>query len=192
MKLYEILNFQVWRSVCGVLHQIRTLTWANEDLADSFDVFVTDTLRPVLDSVGLIPHPGESPNKSRLRASLLPVLAGLQDPAVLAFAREQFRGATESDSPVPGNLRDGVFRGVMVEAGRQELRHMLMLYRQSELAEERVAVLQALGKAQHVDILAEVMEFALSPEVHAQDALLILVSAASSRCGHRHAWNFFV
>jgi len=69
---------------------------------------------------------------------------------------------------------------------------MLMLYRTSQLAEDRVAVLQALGKAQNMDILAEVMEFALSSEVHAQDALLILVSAASARVGHRHAWNFFV
>jgi len=111
----------VWRSVCGVLQQLRTLTWARhgEDVADAFDIFVANTLRPVLDRVGLSPRPGESSNDSRLRASLLPVLAGLREQAVLAFAKEQFKLASESGTPVPGNLRDGVYRGVMVDAGRQ-------------------------------------------------------------------------
>ena len=60
------------------------------------------------------------------------------------------------------------------------------------MAEERVSVLSALGVAGDRDILSQVMEFALSPEVHAQEALAILATSATSRTGHRFTWNFFV
>ncbi len=184
----------VWRSVCGILQQVRTLTWPTEELADQFDQFCLEVLRPVLSRVGHLPRPGESNSDSLLRAALLPMLAVLRDEETARVSRELFQGHVDDLSPVPGGVRDGVYRAVMATAtaGRRTLDQMLMLYRQSELAEERVAILGALGKAQDPDVLAKVLEFALSPEVHAQEALLVIVSAASSRVGHRFAWNFFV
>ncbi len=183
----------VWRSVGGILQQIRTLTWPTEELADQFDQFCLDMLRPVLAKVGHMPRAGESNANSLLRAALLPMLAVLRDEEMARVAHELFQAHVDDLSPVPGSLRDGVFRAIMAGAtGQHVLQQMLMLYRQSELAEERVSILGALGKAQDPDILAQVLEFALSPEVHAQEALLVLVSAAQSRIGHRFAWNFFV
>ncbi len=70
---------------------------------------------------------------------------------------------------------------------------MLTLYRQSELAEDRVSILQALGKASNQDVLERALQFCFDEnnDVPAQEAPLALMAAASARSGHRHSWAFF-
>lgn len=182
----------VWRTVCGVLQQVRTLTWSMDELANSCDQFCLDMLRPVLARVGFMPSPKEPSSDSTLRSVLLPMMAMLKDEEVLRQSVELFRHHLDEIAPVPGSIRDGVFRAAMAGGGQQTLNQMLMLYRQTELAEERVSILSALGMAQEPDMLAQVLEFALSPDVHTQEAMLVICSVASTRVGHRFAWNFFM
>ena len=61
-------NVSVWKSVCGILHQIRTLTWPNEETANLFDQFCLNNLKPVLDHTGMMHmDPKETSNITLLR-----------------------------------------------------------------------------------------------------------------------------
>ncbi len=137
-------NAMVWRAVCGVLQQIRSLTWPDQvgsvhgsghlpvipidcflqDLADRFDLFCLDMLRPLLASVGVVPRGGEDEDDedaALLRSSLLPVLAMLREEEVLAFAKDAFKAQLAEVALVAPSIRDGVYRAVMVDASLRTL-----------------------------------------------------------------------
>ncbi len=182
----------VWKAVIGALQQVRTLTWDNDELADQFDQFCLDVLKPVLDKTGVHPRHGEADNDAMLRASVFSMLAALGDPAVLQVGAEMFRAHADEVGPVPASLRGAVFRSVMAKAGMATLDQVLSLYRQTELAEDRVSILSALGCAEDPNVLARGLEFALSKEeVEPQEAINTMSTAAASRHGFRLMWSFF-
>ena len=127
------------------------------------------------------PRPGESDNDTMLRATVFTKLAVLCEPMVLQAAAEMFRSHIEEVAAVPASLRAAVFRGVMVKATMSTLSQMKALYRLTELAEDRVSILSALGCAEDPNVLTRSLEFALSDEVEPQEAINTLVTAAASR-----------
>lgn len=198
----------VWKAVCGILHQVQTLTWPSDDMANLFEQFCLDTLQPVIARVGHIPNPKESSNDTILRSIVFCVLANLGEEQTLTVAKELFRNHVESIAPgtqhliffpqliychsllmffhtVPASLREAVFRAVMVNANQQTLQQMLMVFRGAELAEERVAILHALGCAHDPNILSQCLEFSLSSTVHPQEAIALIVSASLNRYGYK-------
>ena len=194
VKLFREIetSVAVWRKVIGVLHQIRSLTWSSEDTANAFEQFCIETLRPLLDSVGINPRSEDSDNATMLRATVFSKLAVLRDPMVLQAAAEMFRSHVEEVGVIPASLRAAVFRGVMVKANLTTLSQMKTLYRQTELAEDRVSMLSAIGCAGDPNVLTHSLEFALSDEVEPQEAINTLVTAAASRQGYKLTWTFFV
>lgn len=194
VKLFREIetSVAVWRKVIGVLHQIRSLTWSSEDIANAFEQFCIETLRPLLDKIGINPRSEDSDNDTMLRATVFSMLAVLQDPMVLQAAAEMFRAHVVEVGVIPASLRSAVFRGVMVKATLSTLSQMKTLYRQTELAEDRVSILSAIGCAEDPNVLTHSLEFTLSDEVEPQEAINTLVAAAASRQGYKLMWSFFV
>ena len=194
VKLFREIetNVAVWRKVIGVLHQIRTLTWSSEDTANAFEQFCIETLRPLLDKVGINPRSEDNDNDTMLRATVFSKLAVLRDPTILQAAAEMFRAHVEEVGVIPASLRAAVFRGVMVKATLSTLIQVKTLYRQTELAEDRVSILSAIGCSEDPNVLTQSLEFALSDEVEPQEAINTLVAAAASRQGYKLTWTFFV
>lgn len=185
-------NAIVWKSICRVLHQFRTLTWPEKEFGDTFDNFCLDILRPVLARIGgVVPRSQERPNESLLRATLISRLAELDDANVTAQCLNLFTAHCNENGFIPHSIRESVFRAVMRSGNRQTFNQMLTLYRQSELAEDRVLILSALGSSKNQDVLDEVLRFSMSAEVHPQETLHVLINASASREGHALTWSFF-
>jgi puromycin-sensitive aminopeptidase len=68
---------------------------------------------------------------------------------------------------------------------------MLGLYRATDLQEEKERISRALGTIANVDILMEVIKFAMSEEVRAQDAVFVIISVAMNPKGRDPTWEFF-
>ncbi|TRY75825.1 hypothetical protein TCAL_11865 [Tigriopus californicus] len=184
-------NAMVWKSVCRILQQFRTLTWSNEDLANSFEEFCLQTLRPVLDNLGYHVKSNETHNDTLLRSVLFTRLADLGDQNVQALAKDMFQQHIDETFLIPRGMKEAVFRAVMETATQTTFQQMLMLYRNYELAEDRVGVLHALGCAQDPNILSQALNFAVSPEVQPQESITVLIAASSTRHGHKMMWQFF-
>ena len=65
------------------------------------------------------------------------------------------------------------------------------MYRESDLSEEKVRILCALGTMQNEELLKKFLDFSLTDEVKAQDLLSILLNVATSKIGMTNAWTFF-
>ena len=196
LKMVELfkdfeMSVTVWKNVSGILHQIHTLTWPTEDTANLMNQFCLEMYKPVLSKIGFQPRPDESYSDTMLRCTLFPILAILGDEEVQAAAKEMFKNHVDGTVVIQSGFRDSVFRSVMVTANQQTYEQMLMLYREAEFAEDRVVILGSLGCAQDRNILTQCLEFSLSPEVHAQESLSVLVSASSNRFGYKLVWQFF-
>ena len=214
VKLFREIETSVvvWRKVIGVLHQIGSLTWSLEETANAFDQFCIEILNPVfirfflspseayshifhlqlLERTGMHPRSEDSDNDTMLRATVFSKLAVLHEPRVLQAAADMFRAHVEEVSIIPASLRAAVFRGVMVKATLSTLSQIKTLYRKTELAEDRVSILSAIGFCECPNTLSSALEFALSEEVEPQEAINTLVAAASSRQGYMLTWRFFV
>ena len=88
-------------------------------------------------------------------------------------------------------MRDAIYKAVMTNATRQTFNQMKSLYRNAELAEEKNRILLAMGYSQEPNVVAQVLEFALSMEVPPQDSIVTLSSVASNRYSYKQAWTFF-
>jgi puromycin-sensitive aminopeptidase len=68
---------------------------------------------------------------------------------------------------------------------------MLELYRTTDLHEEKNRISRALGSIRDMDLLKEVLNFAMSDEVRAQDAVFVIASVAMNPNGRDLTWNYF-
>ena len=182
LQTYICGEWMVLKSEFSIVLPPRSLTWGDsEDGANAFDQFCIDILSVPFSRVGTHPRLGESDNDTMLRATVFTKLAVLCEPMALQAAAEMFRSHIEEVAAVPASLRGAVFRGVMVKATMSTLSQMKALYRLTELAEDRVSILSALGCAEDPNVLTRSLEFALSDEVEPQEAINTLVTAAASR-----------
>ena len=60
-------SFTVWRAVIGILHMIRVLTWEMEEMADSFDTFCSQILKPFLTELGFDTNFNDSTHEKQCR-----------------------------------------------------------------------------------------------------------------------------
>lgn len=68
---------------------------------------------------------------------------------------------------------------------------MLDLYRATDLHEEKDRISRSLGSIRDVELLKKVVQFAMSGEVRAQDAVFVIISVAMNPKGRDMTWNFF-
>ena len=68
---------------------------------------------------------------------------------------------------------------------------MLDLYRATDLHEEKDRISRALGSIRDVELLKKVIQFAMSGEVRAQDAVFVIVSVAMNSMGRDMTWDYF-
>ncbi len=67
---------------------------------------------------------------------------------------------------------------------------MVALNKKSDLQEEKVRILRALTRFRDASVVKQVLDFALSGEVRAQDTYVILAGFGSNPSGRHAAWNF--
>ena len=169
LSKYET-SIAVWRSVAGVLHQIRTLTWFDEGLADHYDRFCLDVFKPLLTKIGysavhvLSPIAAPAPSDDSADASLCRGLlyyycAVYGDQEVRDHARVVFQNHVNGSALIPCQMRDAIYRAVMVDASQATFEQLRGLYKATEAAEERNRILMAFGYCESRDILAQVLYY---------------------------------
>jgi puromycin-sensitive aminopeptidase len=64
------------------------------------------------------------------------------------------------------------------------------LEKRADLHEERIRLLGALTRFQQKELLQDVLERSMSPEVRSQDTVLVVIAVAGNRHGKDLAWEF--
>lgn len=83
------------------------------------------------------------------------------------------------------------YRAVSQSANKSDYEELLNLYRATDLHEEKDRISRALGSISSVELLQQVIQFAMSDEVRAQDSVFIIASVAINPLGRDLSWTYF-
>lgn len=95
---------QVWQRAAGILGGLYGYSDGNPTRQAALQKLATARLGPVLDRLGWTPRQGESDNEAILRNTLIGVLGGMGDPAVVAEARRRYAASSSDPAAIPGSL----------------------------------------------------------------------------------------
>jgi len=181
-------NFSVWMVIARSLESLDTVL-SQEDYREAFRGFARGFFRPIARAKGWEKTPSDTHLDVMLRALVLRNLGGYGETSTVEEARGRFetfmrRGGLDPD------LRQVVYTLVAENGGEKEWAELLKIYDATDLHEEKVRVLRAMGAFRHEEILTEVLQFSLSERVRAQDTPIAIISVASHPLGRALAWEF--
>lgn len=110
----------------------------------------------------------------------------------MTFSRShRFYLHKEGKQSLPADLRMPCYKAVLQSADKAVYEEMLNLYRATDLHEEKDRISRALGSIRNVELLQKVIQFAMSDEVRAQDAVFVIASVAVNPLGRDLSWAYF-
>ncbi|CAN1120838.1 Aminopeptidase M1 [Linum perenne] len=135
---------------------------------------------------------GESHLDSLLRGEILRVLALFGHGPTLTEANRRFQAYLEDRNTLLllPDIRQATYVAVMQKVSTQNTwgyESLLRVYRETDLSQEKTRVLGALASCPDPEIVHQVLNFLLTPEVRTQDAALGL---AVSKEGRETAWKW--
>ncbi|GAB2223006.1 hypothetical protein Droror1_Dr00017140 [Drosera rotundifolia] len=153
--------------------------------------FINLFLYPI-EKLGWEPRQGESHLNAMLREELLNGLVQLGHDSTVNEAIRRFEAFLDDRSSplLPPDIRKASYVAVMrrvTKSNRAGYEDLLRVYRETDLSQEKTRILSSLGSSRDPDIILEVLNFLLSPEVRSQDAIFGL---AVSREGRETAWTW--
>ncbi|XP_044269903.1 puromycin-sensitive aminopeptidase [Tribolium madens] len=184
-------DYTVWSSINNVLVKLNMLL-SYTDCAEDFKTYQKRILSKIYKRLGWNPKATERHLDTLLRGLVLGRLSWLDDEDTIAEAKKRFEGHVNSSQTLPADLRSACYKTVLRAGGEDVYNTLLKLYRSVDLHEEKDRISRALGAAKDPEILSQVLKFAISEEVRAQDTVFVIISVAISRVGRDLAWRFFV
>eukprot|EP00741_Cyanophora_paradoxa_P021665 tig00000241_g20911.t1 len=153
-------EYAVWSELSGTLDEL-SLLLGEEPFYDKFEAFGRALFRPAYQRLGWEQRPSDSHLTVLLRSIVLSNMGHFGTRSVLVMH------GTEAD-----------YEGV------------LRVMRESELHEEKIRCLRALGAAERPELIKRTLDLSLSDEVRSQDTVYVLGSLAGNRLAREPMWDF--
>ncbi|CAI0448373.1 unnamed protein product [Linum tenue] len=166
---------------------------ATPELLNSVNQFFINLSMNSAKRLGWDPKQGESHLDSMLRGDILTTLSLFGHGPTLTEANKRFQAYLDDrNTPLlPPDIRQATYVAVMQTVSTKNTwgyESLLRVYRETDLSQEKTRVLGALASCPDPDIVLQVLNFLLTPEVRKQDAALGL---AVSKEGRETAWKWF-
>jgi puromycin-sensitive aminopeptidase len=184
-------DYTVWADLSGNLRTIHILV---EELGSEnvtlYHRILVHLLDPVFKHVGWVDSECSRHTDQLLRGLVLTTLGKVGHPPVLEEGRQRFALHCQEKERIASDLRMPVYSMVMRHGDRSEFEQILTLFSNSDLQEEKVRLVRALGNAP-LHILPDVHEFALNEDkVRKQDMAFVLLGCCADRESRRRTWAF--
>ncbi|PKI72070.1 hypothetical protein CRG98_007527 [Punica granatum] len=185
----EELEYTVLSNLISISHKVgRIAADATPELMD----YIKQFLVSLFQKLGREPKQGESHLDAMLRGQILTALIVFGHEETQKEGRSRFYAFLENRSTplLPPDTRRAAYVAVMQavnSSDRSGYESLLRVYRETDLSEEKTRVLGSLASCRDPNIVLEVLNFLLSPEVRSQDALCGL---SVCREGRETAWTW--
>lgn len=183
-------DYTVWSSISNFLSKLHLLL-ANSPVEDQFNQYGVRLYRTVAEKLGWTVKPDENHLDTLLRPLVLSRLVSFRCAETVAEAKNKFYDHAQGKNILPADLRSTCYKAVLQNGDLEIFNEMLRLYRATDLHEEKDRISRALGCIGNVEILRKVIDFAMSNEVRAQDAVFVIVSVAMNPKGRDMTWDYF-
>lgn len=187
----EELDYTVLSNLISISYKVaRIVADAVPDLLDYTKQFFISLFQCSAEKLGWEPKQGESHLDAMLRGEILTALAVFGHDLTINEASRRFHlFLDDRNTPfLPPDIRKAAFMAVMQNvstSNRLGYESLLRVYRETDLSQEKTRILSSLASSPDPNIILEVLNFLLGPEVRSQDAVYGL---AVSREGRETAW----
>jgi puromycin-sensitive aminopeptidase len=179
----------VWSDLASNLRDIEIII-GNERYHEAFRAFGRELFRPAAERMGWEARPGEGHLDALLRSTVLSQAGGYGDAQFLEQAKERFASYLRDPSNLRPDLRGVVF-SLVGQAGDESTYNQLWeLARKADLQEEKIRLLMGLARFTQPELLQDMLERALSPDVRSQDTITVVTAVAANLHGRELAWSF--
>ena len=170
------------------LGAVDVLLWDERSYA-GFQAFGRAIFQPIGARIGWDARDAEREMDALLRSTALAQLAGYGDEATLREGKGRFSRYVDDRASVIADIRGVVF-GIAARTGdRSTYDTIWELQKATDLAEEKVRLLMALGRFEQPELLSETLERSLSDDVRVHDTIGVVHSVAGNRLGRDLAWE---
>ena len=181
-------DFSVWLALAGIFSALDNLLH-RERFWNRFQTLAQEFFQPIAARMGWERRPSDGHLDVLLRAVAVRNLGGYGHQPTVEEARRRFARFHKTGQLDP-DLRQPVYSLVAENGGETEWKHLRKMYHSTDLHEEKLRVLRAMGNFRQRSVLEMLLQFSLSENVRSQDTPIALASAASHPLGRTLAWNF--
>jgi aminopeptidase N len=157
---------------------------------EQFQKYARGILRPSFDELGWEPKSGEPARYATLRASLITVLAQLNDSEIIAGARERFAAFVAKPESLSPDLRPSVLQAVGRTADEQTWNKLHERGVKATSIEEKLSYFHALAAATDPKLIQRTLQLALTDELPTSRALYLVTRVARESEHPDLAWQF--
>eukprot|EP00741_Cyanophora_paradoxa_P021661 tig00000241_g20907.t1 len=161
-------EYAVWSELSGTLDEL-SLLLGEEPFYDKFEAFGRALFRPAYQRLGWEQRPSDSHLTVLLRSIVLSNMGHFGDEEVIAEARKRFAAFLTDRSSLPPDFRSIVYSVLVMHGTEADYEGVLRVMRESELHEEKIRCLRALGAAERPELIKRTLDLSLSDEVRSQD-----------------------
>ncbi|MGH9501034.1 MAG: M1 family metallopeptidase [Terriglobales bacterium] len=176
-----------------VLAQINTIDRFIVTDADraAYELWVRDTLNPIVKRVGWEPKPGESEDQKHLRRLLLTSLVSNgRDPEAIAVAQKLTKQALQDLNSTPRDLVTTAYGLAASNGGAELYDQMMERLKNAKTPDQYYLYFYSLPSFSDPQLVQRTLAFAVSPDVRSQDSLGLIGAVMGSPDGERLAWDF--
>ena len=183
-------NRAVLEDVLAQLNYIGQYLATDSD-RESYRIWLRQYLVPILKGVGWESKAGESDEQRALRARVFHALGyDARDPVVLAQAHKLADKALNNPASVDRELAGSAFALAALTGDQMFYDKLLATLKNAQSPEEYYMALFALPRFGDPKLLQRTLDYAISPDVRSQDALLLISDVMRNPAGEKLAWDF--
>jgi len=182
-------NFTVWSDMSGNLGGLQVL-YQTTEFNNNFKAFVRKLFGPILSTVGWDAKPDEGHLMTMLRSLVIGRIGRAGDQSVINESRKRFEAHCSGSSVLVADLRHAVYSTVVKHGTVDDYEKLLKLYKTTDLMEEKIRILRALGAASDTSLIQRTLDFSIGEEVRSQDTVTVIAGVTGSLEGRELAWKF--
>ncbi len=182
-------EYAVWSEIASGLSEVMDLL-TDEPYYGKLRELAKDVWTPLAQKMGWDLKAGEGELDPLLRSLALGMLARCKDAETIEEARQRFAMLCLDKKSLDPNLRQVVCNTSAQNGGKATYEALLKLYRGTDIKEEQMAYLKAMGLFRNKTLLTKTLKLALSSEVRLENAGFVIISVANNHRGRDLAWQF--
>ncbi|PRP78523.1 hypothetical protein PROFUN_13580 [Planoprotostelium fungivorum] len=182
-------EYTVWADLAGNLAKVG-IVWSLEPNSQQYRRFVVNVFSSIGNKLGWDAKPEDTDLQKLLRVTALAQLGNNGDSATIEEAKRRFKELVAGRLEMPADIRALVYKLTVAHGGHEEFDQVVDIYRKTDLHEEKVRALRALGASDRHDLIARALDFIMSSEVRSQDFFVGLHPLTQTAPGRVAAWKF--
>jgi len=185
-------DYLVWVEVASRLETIRGVWFEQpQPVRDALEALQRKLTAAKAKAMGWEYPDNEEYQQVMLRTLLIGQAGSANDETILTEAKKRFAKFIQGDAnALHPNVRSSVYKMVVKAGGEPEWEAVRKIYLETEVVDQKLGALSALGATRQPALIQRAFEFSLDPAVRPQDIIYILRTLGDNPAARYPLWEF--